>query len=212
MIGTVALSRYVARSGTRPVYQKMSETDPYVPTANTSQMSGLRKFGHSVITFGYGKSQYAASHGRPVWRIGNIAAHATAKSVIASADRLIDVRQSCLKRSRMAEISVPAWPIPIHQTKLMIGNAQPTGMLVPQMPMPLRKRYTTDTVRTVTSVKPTNMNTNHAIGVFFVRTMKVSLSAIVRYEWPGPMSAGGILTSPEGYSVCCTGAPVSIRP
>ena len=27
--------------------------------------------------------------------------------------------------------------MPIHQTKLMMSNAQPTGMLLPQMPMPL---------------------------------------------------------------------------
>ena len=40
-----------------PVNQKMSETNPYVETANTSQMSGLRKFGQSVIAFGYGNSQ-----------------------------------------------------------------------------------------------------------------------------------------------------------
>jgi len=36
------------------------------------------------------------------------AAQATAKSVIASAKRLIEFRQLCLSRSRMAEISVPA--------------------------------------------------------------------------------------------------------
>jgi hypothetical protein len=35
-------------------------------------------------------------------------AQTTAKSVIASAKRLIDVRQSCLSSSRIAEISVPA--------------------------------------------------------------------------------------------------------
>ena len=103
-------------------------------------MSGLLKFGHSPIVFGYGNSQYTASHGRPVWKIGKMAAQATANSVIASANRLIDVRQSCLKSSRIAEISVPAWPMPIHQTKLMMSNAQPTGMLLPQMPMPLSSR------------------------------------------------------------------------
>ncbi len=30
----------------------------------------------------------------------------------------------------MAEISVPAWPIPIHQTKFVIGNAHATGYIV----------------------------------------------------------------------------------
>ena len=75
-----------------------------------------------------------------MWISGNISAQATAKSVIASAKRLIDVRHSCWKSSRIAEISVPAWPMPIHQTKLMMSNAQPTGMLLPQMPMPLSSR------------------------------------------------------------------------
>ena len=68
---------------------------------------------------------------------GKMPAQATAKSVIASAKRLIDVRQSCLSSSRIAEISVPAWPMPIHQTKLMMSKPQPTGTLMPQMPMPL---------------------------------------------------------------------------
>ena len=35
-------------------------------------------------------------------------------------------------------MNVPAWPIPIHQTKLMIANAQATGMLLPHRPMPVQ--------------------------------------------------------------------------
>ena len=62
----------------------------------------------------------------------------TAKSVIASAKRLIDVRHFCSRSRRMAEMNVPAWPIPIHQTKLMIANAQATGMLLPHRPMPVK--------------------------------------------------------------------------
>ena len=88
-------------------------------------------------TLGYGNSQYAANQGRPVWISGKSSAQMTAKSVIASAKRLIDVRHFCWNSSRIAEISVPAWPMPIHQTKLMMPNAQPTGMLLPQAPMPL---------------------------------------------------------------------------
>ena len=38
----------------------------------------------------------------------------------------------------MAEIKVPAWPIPIHQTKLTMANPHPMGMVTPQMPMPFR--------------------------------------------------------------------------
>ena len=67
-------------------------------------------------------------------------AQATANSVIASAKRLIEVRHVCLSSSRIAEISVPAWPMPIHHTKLMIAKPQPTGMLMPQMPTPFSTR------------------------------------------------------------------------
>ena len=91
------------------------------------------------IVFGYGNSQYA-SHGRPVWNSGKMPAHDTAKSVIASAKRLIEVRHVCFSSRRIAEISVPACPMPIHQTKFVMSNAQPTGMLLPQMPMPLVTR------------------------------------------------------------------------
>src|SRR5215475_16143685 len=102
----------VAKSGISPVNQNRNDTDAYVDTANTSQISGLRGCGQSHIVFGYGSSQYA-SHGRPKCRIGNMPAQATANSVIASANRLIDVRQSCFSSSRIAEMSVPACPIPI---------------------------------------------------------------------------------------------------
>ena len=68
---------------------------------------------------------------------GNMPAHMTAKIVIASENRLIDVRHFwCISR-RMAEISVPAWPMPIHHTKLTIAKPQATGTLMPQMPTPM---------------------------------------------------------------------------
>jgi hypothetical protein len=38
-------------------------------------------------------------------------------------------------------MSVPAWPMPIHQTKLMMSKPQPTGWLLPQMPMPVRRSF-----------------------------------------------------------------------
>src|SRR5436189_4470713 len=128
----------------RPTNQKSSDTVAYVETANTSQISGLLNCGQTFIVFGYGSSQYA-SHGRPVWNSGKTPAHATANSVIASAKRLIEVRQVCLSSSRIAEISVPAWPIPIHQTKFVMSNAQPTGMLLPQIPIPFTDRYVSET-------------------------------------------------------------------
>src|SRR4029434_9981292 len=109
-IGDFARSRSVARSGTSPANQNRAETVPYVETANTSQISGLRNCGHNPIVLGYGKRHENASHGRPVWSSGNIAAHATANNVIASAKRLIDVRHCWRNSSRIAEISVPAGP------------------------------------------------------------------------------------------------------
>ena len=55
-------------------------------------------------------------------------AQTTAKMVIASAARLMDVRHFWRRRHRMAEISVPAWPMPIQNTKLTIGQPQLTGL------------------------------------------------------------------------------------
>jgi hypothetical protein len=71
---------------------------------------------------------------------GKIPAQATANSVMASAKRLIELRHDCRSSKRMAEMSVPAWPMPIHHTKLTMAKPQPMGMVLPQMPMPFRKR------------------------------------------------------------------------
>ena len=37
-------------------------------------------------------------------------------------------------------MNVPAWPIPIHQTKFMIAKPHATGILTPQMPTPLNEQ------------------------------------------------------------------------
>lgn len=81
----------------------------------------------------------------------------TAKSVIVSAKRLIDVRHCCRSSNRIAEISVPACPIPIHQTKLIMSKPQPTGTLTPQMPIPL---YSKEPM--VSTMTPSNPNPNAA--------------------------------------------------
>jgi hypothetical protein len=65
------------------------------------------KFGHIDIWFGIGKHQYK-SQMRPTWMVGYRSAQITAKIVIASEKRLIDVRHFCLNRKSTAEISVPA--------------------------------------------------------------------------------------------------------
>jgi len=41
----------------------------------------------------------------------------------------------------MAEISVPACPIPIHHTKFTMAKPQPIGMVTPQMPTPRANKY-----------------------------------------------------------------------
>jgi|GEM_PF-3788979 len=64
-------------------------------------------------------------------------AHMTAKMVMASAARFTPVRQRWRSRKRMAEISVPAWPMPIHQTKLMMSQPHMTGCMLPQTPTPV---------------------------------------------------------------------------
>ena len=68
----------------------------------------------------------------------------------------------------MAEISVPAWPIPIHQTKLVMANPQPTGIWMPQMPTPLANSSATDHRNSSSSANPTakhaNQNDRRAAG------------------------------------------------
>jgi hypothetical protein len=62
----------------------------------------------------------------------------------------------------------------------MMGNAQPTGMFVPQIPIPLKSRYVIAINSPLSRRNPTAMVANHALGVFFVRTTEVSLSVMDR--------------------------------
>src|ERR1700734_1749516 len=102
--GNFARARIVPRSGTMPMYQNTTEIVAYVETAKTSHASGLRNCGHTFIEFGYGSSQYP-SHGRPMCSSGNMPAQTTAKIVMASAKRLIELRHCCLNSNRIAEMS-----------------------------------------------------------------------------------------------------------
>ena len=71
----------------------------------------------------------------------------------------------------MAEMSVPAWPMPIHQTKLVMSKAQPTGMFNPHTPTPRRSSSKTDT-RKIASSNDANPNiSSQPRGVRRVRTM-----------------------------------------
>jgi hypothetical protein len=68
---------------------------------------------------GYGISQ-KNSHGRPRWMIGNIAPIISANAVITSAHRVTGRRHPAFTSRRMAEISVPAWLMPIQKTKFVM--------------------------------------------------------------------------------------------
>jgi len=94
--------------------------------------------------------------------IGKIPAHMTANSVIASAARFTDVRQRWRSRKRMAEMRVPACPMPIQNTKLVISNAQPTLLFSPHTPTPVTPTDTPTPVTptaTDTPVTPTDTPT-----------------------------------------------------
>ena len=60
----------------------------------------------------------------------------------------------------MAEIKVPAWPMPIHQTKLTIANPHTTGMSIPQMPTPRSKSTVSDVNNTSVRKNPIPMPRN----------------------------------------------------
>ena len=183
--------------------QKSSDTVKYVLTANTSKSSGLRKLGHICMVFGYGNSQYA-SHGRPRWKIGYVPAQMTAKMVIASAKRLIEVRHSCRSRRRTAEISVPAWPMPIHHTKFTMSKPQPTGWLTPQSPMPRTTRFPSAQSSSIISENETMNAASRYLLVPLVWTMAAILSVTVPSVWPGwitgtsPRDGGGGVASSAG--------------
>ena len=98
----------------------------------------------------------------------------------------MEVRHPWRSRSRIAEISVPAWPMPIHQTKLMMSIPQPMGIVTPQTPMPLNSRKAIATSRPWRSAKPMAKPTNQPHGVFRWRTMLLIFSVTEAKSWPGP--------------------------
>src|SRR5579863_6647479 len=190
--GLPALSRMVAKSGINPVNQNNRDTVAYVETANTSQISGLRGCGHSHIVLGYGSSQYA-SHGRPRCKIGNIPAQATANNVIASEKRLIEVLQSCLSSNKIAEIRVPACPIPIHHTKFTMANPHATGITIPHTPTPLANSHVTATINRFTSTNAIANPMKIWRGVLTkgMNTTPPIFVVTVAKSWPGPMTLSG---------------------
>src|SRR6218665_4049829 len=48
----------------------------------------------------------------------------------------MDILHFWRKSNKMAEIKVPAWPMPTHQTKLVMSHAHPTVFFIPHTPIP----------------------------------------------------------------------------
>jgi hypothetical protein len=89
---------------------------------------------------------------------------------------LIDVRHFCCSSSKIAEISVPAWPIPIHQTKLTMAKPQPTGMLMPQTPTPLMNSQVAPAIRFCSTAKEIRRPKTHPRVILRLMTMPPILS------------------------------------
>src|ERR1035441_10372218 len=118
---------------------------------------------------------------------GNIPAQTTANMVMASAKRLMELRQPCLKRRRIAEINVPAWPIPIHQSKQLI-----------------RKSHTTATRSAVATLPAMPKNMNQPSGVCGVSTIREIFSVTDLKVWPGPMTRNSPVAGSTPGSVVFT--------
>src|SRR6185436_2279281 len=103
----------------------------------------------------------------------------TAKMVMASAERLIEVRQVWRNRKRIAEISVPAWPMPTQNTKLVMSHAQPTGWLRPQTPIPSQNSQETATPRRLRSAREGRKKNHQPSGV--ARSIGSATTSVI--EW-----------------------------
>ena len=127
--GVVARSRSVARSGIMPRYQNSSRDRGVRAHRKHVPQQRAAEVGPDAHLVGIRDQPIDEPHPADV-NAGKMPAQATAKMVIASAARLMLVRHFCRKRNRMAEISVPAWPMPIQNTKLVMSKAQNTGLVV----------------------------------------------------------------------------------
>src|SRR5260221_8476675 len=116
---------------------------------------------------------------------GSRPAQPTAKSVMASAKRLMDVRHFWFSKNRIAEIRVPEWPIQIHQRKLTMAKPQPMGTLMPQIPTPLMISQARETVRIITKPKVKVNPTTQPRDVGRVRTIELILSVTEVKVYPG---------------------------
>ena len=89
---------------------------------------------------------------------------------------------------------MPAWPIPIHQTKLTIAKPHAIGIRIPQMPTPFTINMVTTRFNSM-SIENAIRKPNTQPGVVpRVSTMELILSVTVSKVWPGPMIGSGSVT------------------
>ena len=105
----------------------------------------------------------------------------------------------------MAEISVPACPIPIHQTKFTMAKPQPIGMVTPQMPVPRTNKYPMANNIIIVSKKAMPKPRNQPLEVGRVRTIALILSVTVPKVYPGSM------TGAPPISTGCLCSSISLR-
>src|ERR1700730_7911251 len=108
----------------------------------------------------------------------------------------------------MAEMSVPAWPIPIHHTKLTMAKPQPTGMLMPQIPTPLIMSQATAMVITITNEKATVKPTTQPSDVGRVKTIEEILSVTEASVCPGSMTGSRSSAESNGGPLVLMTSPI----
>src|ERR1043166_6228164 len=142
-------------------------------------------------------------------------AHITAKIVIASAARLTPVRHRCRKRKRIAEINVPAWPIPIHHTKLTISQAHMTGCRFPQTPTPVEIWYVSMKPNMPSARKLGTNRIHHQIGALSSHSdaMRFEIHPKLRLFATSGMrsNSGGVCGRFAGVACAAISAPLSPR-
>lgn len=93
---------------------------------------------------------------------------------MASAARLIEVRQFWRVRNKIAEISVPAWPIPIQNTKLVMSQPQNTVLVMPHTPTPVETRIDRPPTTPISAMSADGMKSNHQMaGCLFSTTLQI---------------------------------------
>ncbi len=88
-------------------------------------------------------------------------------------------------------MSVPAWPIPIHQTKLTMAKPHATGISTPQMPMPRRKSHATATISRNRNPEATAKAAHHQRERIRARGIDATSSVIEPSVAPGSSSRCG---------------------